>query len=71
MQLYRITIRGKHETLICQTFYGLALRIDQAMSLAMEAARKMGWESPRVDSADTIAPLAFDAAATQDQEAGQ
>ncbi|UCC96312.1 MAG: hypothetical protein JSW66_10745 [Phycisphaerales bacterium] len=70
MELYRITVRGKHETLVCQSFYGLAHAMDEAMALALSAAEALGWESPRVDASDTLGRIAFQAD-NSNREAGQ
>jgi len=59
MNVYGITIKGKHPNLHNQRFYGVANTIEDAMSGGKEAAHLVGWDDIEVDDVSTIGPVDF------------
>ena len=59
MNVYGITIKGKHPDLHNQRFYGIANTIEDAMKGGVDAARMIGWDDVEVDDASTIGPVDF------------
>ena len=59
MNVYGITIKGKHPNLHNQRFYGVANSIEDAMKGGIDAAHMIGWDDIEVDDVSTIGQVDF------------
>ena len=59
MNVYGITISGKHPDFFNKRFYGIAKDISDAMNLCTLIAKENGWENILIEDVNMLGPLDF------------
>ena len=59
MNVYGITISGKHPDFFNKRFYGVSEDINKAMNSCISTAKLNGWNDVVVEDVTTLGPLDF------------
>jgi len=59
MNVYGITISGKHPDFFNKRYYGISKDINEAMKSCVSYAEKNGWENIVIEDVNLLGPLDF------------